>query len=81
MELSDADLDDLAKKMEGYQPAFENPARSTGRLDIVVRKASENGAYVQRKITVRREKKGWGVLDVSGAQPFKQLYNYGQRRR
>jgi hypothetical protein len=81
MELSDADLDDLAKKMDGFQIAGFNPARSTGRLDIVVRKTGERGETISRKVTVRREKKGWGVLDIEGPREFKQLGNYGQRKR
>jgi hypothetical protein len=68
--LSETELDDLAKKLEGYQIAGENPQKSTGRIDVVVQKNGENGSYYRRKITARREKKGWGVLDISGEQRF-----------
>ena len=67
LSLSDSELDDLAKKLEGYKIAGENPPKSTGRVEVVLQKAGENGGYSRRKVTVRHEKKGWGVLDVAGA--------------
>ena len=57
--LSDSEMDDLAKKLEGYQVAGQNPPTSTGRTDIVIQKSGENGGYSRRRITARREKKGW----------------------
>jgi hypothetical protein len=71
--LSDSELDDIAKKLEGYQIAGENPQVSTGRIDVILRKAGQNGAYFQRKVTVRHEKKGWGVLDISGPSEFRSM--------
>jgi len=71
--LSDSELDDIAKRLEGYQIAGENPQKSTGRIDVILRKAGQNGAYFQRKVTVRHEKKGWGVLDISGPSEFKSM--------
>jgi hypothetical protein len=71
LSLSDSELDDLAKKLEGYQIAGENPPKSTGRVDVVLQKASSNGSYIRRKVTVRHEKKGWGVLDITGPSEFK----------
>jgi hypothetical protein len=73
LSLSDSDLDELAKKLEGYQIAFENPAQSTAKSDVVLQKRDENsnGGYFRRKVTVRLEKKGWGVLDIAGPQEFK----------
>jgi hypothetical protein len=75
LSLSDSDLDELAKKLEGYQIAFENPAQSTARIDVILQKQDQNsnGGYFRRKVTVRHEKKGWGVLDIAGAQEFKAL--------
>jgi hypothetical protein len=78
--LSDSELDDLAKKMDGYQISGENPQTSTGRVDVVVQKRGANGGYFVRKITARREKKGWGVLDIGPAQEFKSMGNMGRRR-
>jgi len=81
LNLSDSDLDDLAKKLEGYQIVTVNPPKSTGRLDVVIQKRAENGAIIGRRVTVRREKKGWGVVDISGPSEFKAMNNFGQRRR
>jgi len=47
----------------------------------VIQKQSENGAFVRRRVTVRREKKGWGVVDITGPQEFKSMFNYGQKRK
>jgi hypothetical protein len=71
LNLTDPEMDELAKKLEGFTIVDENPARSTGRADVVVQKSEQNGRYIRRKITVRKEKKGWGVLDISGPQVFK----------
>jgi hypothetical protein len=72
LELSDSELDELAKKLEGYQIAGENPAQSTSRVDVVLQKRdpNSNGGYFRRKVTVRHEKKGWGVLDIAGPTKF-----------
>ncbi len=78
--LSDSELDDLAKKLDGYRIAGENPQTSTGKVDVIVQKNGKNGTYYKRKITARREKKGWGVLDIGPEQPFKPLGNMGRRR-
>jgi hypothetical protein len=71
LNLSDADLDNMAKKLDGYQVAGENPPKSTGRVDVVIQKAGERNGYIRRKVTVRHEKKGWGVLDIGPEQIFK----------
>jgi hypothetical protein len=71
--LSDSDLDDLAKKLEGYQIASEHQGKSTGRIMVILGKRLPNGRYLQRTVTVRHEKKGWGVLDISGEEVFKPL--------
>jgi hypothetical protein len=71
--LSDSELDDLAKKLEGYQISGEHQGKSTGRIVVVLRKAGQNGGYFQRSVTVRHEKKGWGVLDITGAEEFKSM--------
>jgi hypothetical protein len=78
--LSESEMDDLAKKLEGYQVAGENPPKSTGRVDVVVQKNGQNGSYYRRRITARREKKGWGVLDISPEQVFKSLGTVRPRR-
>ena len=69
--ISDDELDDIAKKLEGFAIAGENPVKSTGRVGVIIRKPLEDGGYLSRIVTVRREKKGWGVLDVSPQMEFK----------
>jgi hypothetical protein len=69
--LSESELADLSKKLDGYSIIGENPARSTGKLQIVIRKNEGTTSY-QRVITVRKERKGWGVLDISGPGEIKQ---------
>jgi hypothetical protein len=78
LSLTDSEMDTLSKKLEGYSIAGENPPKSTGRADVVIQKSGENGRYSRRKITVRREKKGWGVLDIGVELEFK---SQGMQRR
>ena len=75
LSLSDSELDQLAEALEGYTVAGENPPKSTGRVEVILRKAgtTNNGSYFLRKVTVRHEKKGWGVLDIAGAMEFKPM--------
>jgi len=77
--ISDSELDDLAKKLEGYKVAGENAAKSTGRLGIIIHKPTDDGGYLSRVMTVRKEKKGWGVMDISKDTEFKGMS--GQRPR
>jgi hypothetical protein len=63
--LSKAEIDDLAAKLDGFRISSFNPPKSSGRLDIIVSKRSTSGSMVTIKITTRKEKKGWGVCDVS----------------
>jgi hypothetical protein len=70
--LSESELDELARKMEGYQIAGENPAKSSGRVQVLLRKANANNAgWSTRLVVVRHEKKGWGVCDVLGEAVYK----------
>ena len=57
----------MAKKLEGFKVADVNTATSSRRLGITLRKAEgKKGAMLQRTITVRQEKAGWKVVDISG---------------
>ena len=38
LSLSDSELDELAKKLDGYTIAGENPPKSTGRVDVILQK-------------------------------------------
>ena len=74
LNLSESELDELASKLEGYNIAGENPAKSTARVEVILRKAGKNNnGYSLRKVTVRHEKKGWGVMDVAGEMEFKSI--------
>jgi hypothetical protein len=92
--LSESELNDLANRLEGYTVASENQAKSTGKLDVVLMKVNRpanqassgvmgGGASYRLRITVRREKKGWGVCDISTPTEFKNpaMYNpYAKKR-
>jgi len=82
LSISDSELDDLASKLEGYRDAGDNQVKSTGRLGVTIRKQLKDGGWLQRTVTVRKEKKGWGVLDISGATEFDNMRarNTQQRR-
>jgi hypothetical protein len=69
--LSDSELDDLSKRLEGFEIASRNPMTSTGRIGVVLQKANEDGGYTRRLVTVRHEKKGWGVMDIGPPTVFK----------
>ncbi len=71
LNLSESELDELAGKLDGYSISNENPPKSTGRVEVIIRKVIKSNDYVLRKVTVRHEKKGWGVLDVAGEMEFK----------
>lgn len=68
---SKEEIDKLAGFLEGYQLAFLNQAKSTGRQQVVLQKRGDNNSIQRVVITARREKKGWGVCDVSGVQTIK----------
>ena len=68
------DLDDIAKRLEGYRIVGSDPPRSTGQSVILLQK-EEGGDLLGRKITTRKEKAGWKVQDV-GAQ----IDYYGARK-
>jgi len=75
--IADSELDDLATKLEGFKVSGENQPKSTGRLGVTVKKPTDTGGFLQRTVTVRKEKKGWGVLDISAALEF---HGNGMRR-
>ncbi|MHC5542808.1 DUF4878 domain-containing protein, partial [Singulisphaera rosea] len=64
--LSEDALADFASKLEGYQIAGENQAKSSGKLGVILSNNKDGDTYL-RTVTVRKEKAGWKVLDVSGA--------------
>jgi len=64
-ELGEDDLNELAKTLEGFQISGMNQARSSGQIGITLSKYEKN-RYLRRTITMRHEKAGWKVLDISG---------------
>jgi hypothetical protein len=70
--LAPEDIDELAKKFEGMQIVGRNEFKSSGRLGVIVGKTGtqQKGDYFTRTITVRKEKSGWKVCDVSGQREF-----------
>jgi hypothetical protein len=78
--LSESELSELARSLEGYKISGENPQKSTGRVEVIVGKQGANNDYYTHKITTRREKKGWGVLDIGPRLVFKSGQFNGNRR-
>jgi hypothetical protein len=68
--ISEDEIDELAKRLEGYQISGHNDAKSSGRLGVILAKGGQNGEYFQRTITVRREKSGWKVDEIGGEGKF-----------
>jgi len=68
--ISDAELDDIAKKLQGYVLVGENAVHSKGKLGIIIRRPTAEGGFLSRTVTVRKEKKGWGVIDISSPIEF-----------
>ena len=50
-------------------------------MGVYADKPNDKGGIVRRTFTVRKEKKGWGVMDISGPTEFKGMGNMGQRKR
>ena len=79
--LSPEDLDDLARKFEGYQMVSADPPRSTGQTVINLEKQEEDGALFGRKVTARKEKAGWKVQDFGGEIDFYETRKYTRKPR
>ncbi|WP_165071500.1 hypothetical protein [Paludisphaera rhizosphaerae] len=82
--ISDSELDDLSTKLQGFKDTGRsNQIKSTGREGVTIQKQLKDGTILQRTVTVRREKKGWGVLDISNQLEFDrpQMSKMPNRRR
>jgi len=64
--LSSDDLDELAKKLEGFQIVGTNQPKSSGKLGVILSKPTNDGGQLIRTVTARHEKAGWKVVDISG---------------
>jgi hypothetical protein len=61
------DLDTLARAFDGMEVLMLNNARSTMARSVSVGKQEDN-KLIRRTITVRKEKDGWKVMEVSDAR-------------
>jgi len=77
--LSDSELNKLAAMLEGYQISGQNLQKSTARLGIILSKRGDNNSMKSIVVYVRREKKGWGVCDISLPAELKNP-SYGRPR-
>ena len=73
------EIDQLAARLDGYKISSLNQARSSGRQQVVVSKQGKNRNLFRIVITARKERKGWGVCDISGASELKSP-QYGMPR-
>ncbi len=67
--LAPEDLDELAKKFDNMRIIGANPPKSSGRYEIIVGRMQGTSQY-HRTLTMRREKAGWKLVDISGAREF-----------
>ena len=81
--ISDEELDDMAKSLEGFQVQSVLQARSSGSIGVLIGKQDDRD-MLQRTVMVRKEKEGWKVLDFKGVVDFKPIGTYrnpyGRRR-
>jgi hypothetical protein len=68
--ISDDDIDEMAKALEGFQVTQVLQAKSTRRIDVIVSKMSGRDR-LQRTIVTRQEVEGWKVLDIEAMYDFK----------
>ncbi len=64
-DIAQEDLDEFAKKLEGFQVAGTNTPISTGSIKVVIQKTEKTSIF-KRTLTMRHEKAGWKVQDISG---------------
>jgi hypothetical protein len=64
-DLAQEDLDEFSKKLDGFQLAGNNEAKSSGQLGIIVTRP-KGTSLMRRTITMRHEKAGWKVQDIGG---------------
>jgi hypothetical protein len=68
--ISEDELDEMSKTLGGYQVSGVVEATSTGRQGVLISKM-DGRDRLQRKVTTRKEKEGWKVMDVDSALEFK----------
>jgi hypothetical protein len=68
--LGDDELDEMGKALDGFRVMQVLPAKSTGRISVVVGK-QDGRDYLQRTIVTRKEQEGWKVMDITNMLEFK----------
>lgn len=64
--MSQEDLDELAKLLEGYTITGQNTPKSSAVFSLIMTKASDRTTTLVRRLTMRKEKAGWKVMDIGG---------------
>jgi hypothetical protein len=64
-ELAQEDLDELSSKLSGFEIAGSNAPKNAGTLGILLSK-TDGKVILRRTLTMRHEKAGWKVQDISG---------------
>ena len=60
----------MSKALDGFQVMSVLPAKSTGKIGVVIAKRDGKDT-LQRTIITRKEKEGWKVLDIAQMYDFK----------
>jgi hypothetical protein len=79
--ISEDALAELAKALEGYQIVDTNTPKSTGRFGVILGKSNKKGGQFRRTVTVRKEAKGWKVVDIGGQAELESMSNFGNTGR
>lgn len=63
------EIGDIATQLDGYKLMHRLPAQSTGRVEVMISKEKQDERkrhiLYTRKVTTRREKNEWRILDIS----------------
>ncbi len=70
MSISDDELDEMAKALDGFQVISVLPTKSTVRIGVLCGKRDGKNLMV-RTIMTRKEKEGWRVMDIANVYEFK----------
>jgi hypothetical protein len=81
LSVSDEQIDELAKALNGYVISGVDMATSSGRQKVVLGKSNGANGQFRRTLTMRREAKGWKVGDISGQSEIQGMGIPGVRRR
>lgn len=76
--LSENQLNDLSKSLEGYSYAGRNQVKSSAKVTLIFQKYQGNDQY-RRTVTMRNEKNGWKVLDISDVGEIKGIRGIPRR--